>query len=472
MNLGWEAIKGFTANLTQAAVGFAGTIIFARALGPTSFGGYYFLLSIIFLVNRPVWGIGSAAEKRYSETDARRGEIMSAVITVNILLIITVGIFLSSTNVLEAQTNVPSAEVVFITVLGSLIFFFPFQMLIRAGGMPGRATWIDTLRSILTLPLQLAFVLAGFGAAGMGYGLAGATLLTIPITYYTTGTKPKIPNRDTFVSLWKFARYSIPGAFVGKAYDRFDILLLGTILTTGVAGQYEVANKLTVPALFLSGAIISGLMPKVSNLQSKDEDPTTDISNALSFASLISIPIFFGALALPQKLVVTAYGSEYAMAAPYLVGLAFYKVISSQTSVHRATLSGLDLPRINLKFSTLALLVNIVLGVALVVMIGGVGVVIATIVAEAVQYLGAMYTVKSELPEVRVFPTTLLEQVGAGTVMFLALQFLRSFFVLDSVYSVGFVIGCGIVVYGTVLLAVSSRLRVTLRGVYQDVVEK
>ncbi|NIB99456.1 oligosaccharide flippase family protein [Halobacterium sp. R2-5] len=472
LSLGLEAAKAFSANLIQAIVGFAGTVIFARVLGPTSFGGYYFLLSIIFLINRPIWGFGSAAKKRFSEKNAPRGEIVSAITVINFILIAITGTVLLLTNTIKSQSNVPSAELVFLTILGSIIFFFPFQMLIGAKGMPGRSTWLDTLRSVLTLPLQLLFVISGFGAAGMGYGLASATLLTIPVTYYTVGTKPTLPTRETFASLWEFARYSIPGAFVGKAYDRFDILLLGTILTTGVAGHYEVANKLTVPALFLSGAITSGLMPKVSNLQSKSEDPTTDISNALSFASLLAIPIFFGSLALSQKLVVTAYGADYAMAAPYLVGLAFYKVISSQTSVHRSTLSGLDLPRINLKFSTLALLVNVVLGVALVFVIGGIGVVIATIIAEAVQYFGAMYTVKRELPAVEIFPTTFLQQVGAGVAMLFALYGLRGLFVLDSLYSVGLIVGCGAAVYGTVLLVVSPQLRVTLMGVYGDVAGK
>lgn len=471
LNLGWETIKGFSANIIQAGFGFVGTIVFARILGPTSFGGYYFLLSLIFIVNRPIWGVGTAAKKRFSEEGSLGSEIIGAIAVTNIVLVMVTATIIFGTGILEGQTNVPSASLMFVVVLGTIIFFFPFQMLVGASGMPARATWIDTFRSVLTLPAQLGFVLAGFGATGMGYGLATATALTIPITYFSIDSRPSMPSTNTFRSLWDFARYSIPSAFVGKAYDRFDILLLGTILTTGIAGQYEAANKLTIPALFLSGAITSGLMPKVSNLHSKTQDPTSDISNALSFASLIAIPIFFGSLALSQKLVVTAYGSDYAMAAPYLVGLALYKVISSQTSVHRSTLSGLDLPRINLKFSTLALLVNIVLGVALVYLIGGIGVVIATIIAEGVQYLGAMYTVKTELPGVRVFPTTLLEQVSAGIAMFLALYLVRGTLVLDSLLTVGFAVGCGATIYGMVLLLVSHDLRVTIRGVYQDAIE-
>lgn len=468
LDLGWEALKGLLANLVQAVLGFAGTIIFARVLGPTSFGGYYVLLSVIFLVNRPIWGIGFAARKRFSERDAPKGEIVSAIAVVNLALVAVAAAVLFGLDPLAGRTNVPDANLVFVTVLGSIIFFFPFQMLVDAAGKPGRATWIDTLRSVFTFPLQLAFVLGGFGSAGMGYGLAGATLLVMPVTYYSVRIVPKLPSRETFRSLWAFARYSIPGAFVGKAYDRFDVLLLGFVVGTAVSGQYEAAAKLTIPALFLSGPITSGLMPKVSNMGSKGEDPTDDISNALSYTSIIALPIFFGALALSRNLVVTAYGSAYAPAAPFLVGLALYKLISSQTEIHRSTLSGMDMPDINLRVSAFALAVNIVLGVWLIFEIGGIGVVVATVVAEFVQYLGAMLAVRRELPGVDILPTTLVEQGGAALVMYGALVALKGAITLDTLWVVALVVGAGAAVYGGVLLLVSARLRTTIRSVYAD----
>lgn len=472
MNLGWETIKGFSANVIQAGFGFVGTIVFARILGPTSFGGYYFLLSLIFLVNRPIWGIGTAAKKRFSEENSSGSEIVGAITVINVALVILATTVIFGTNILEGQTNVPSESLMFVIVLGAIIFFFPFQMLVGASGMPARATWIDTFRSVLTLPAQLGFVLAGFDAAGMGYGLATATALTIPITYFSVSIRPSIPSIKTFRSLWDFAKYSIPGAFVGKAYDRFDIILLSTILGTGLAGQYEVANKLTIPALFFSGAITSGLMPKISSLHSKAKNPTTDISNALSYASIIAIPIFFGSLALAQRIIVTVYGSEYAIAAPYLIGLALYKVVSSQTSIYRSTLSGLDKPDANLRFSTLALIVNVILGVALVVVIGGIGIVIATIVAETIQYLGTMYLVKKELPAITVLPKTLLKQLGSGLVMYFVVFPVSRVLVLNALPIVVFVVGVGVFVYSAMILAISPSLRVTARGIYQDAISE
>mgnify|MGYP007091109036 FL=1 len=38
IDLSVEVLKGVSAKFTQAVLGFAGTILFARILGPTSFG--------------------------------------------------------------------------------------------------------------------------------------------------------------------------------------------------------------------------------------------------------------------------------------------------------------------------------------------------------------------------------------------------------------------------------------------------
>lgn len=60
MNLGLEAGKGLLAKMIQAVLGFVGTVLFANILGPTSFGAFYILQSIIQIGDRPIRGISSA----------------------------------------------------------------------------------------------------------------------------------------------------------------------------------------------------------------------------------------------------------------------------------------------------------------------------------------------------------------------------------------------------------------------------
>lgn len=469
MKFGLESLKGFTGKILQAVLGFAGTIIFARVLGRADFGGYYFLLSLVFIADRPLQGFGQAIEKRYSEVDAKKGEIAGGGL---ILIGITVGLIGFPVFILQdlliQETNLRSAPLVFMMLLVALGIFFPVQKMLGAEGWVSKQTWNDTLRSVLTLPIQIVFVAAGFGAAGMGYGLAAATLLVVPVGVYFLRIRPAIPSRETIKSLWSYARYSTIAALVGKAYDRFDILLLGVILTTGAVGDYEVAFKLTVPATFLASVIASGLTPKVSNRHSKGQQVAYDVTNAIAYASVLSVPLFFGALAIPESLVVTVYGSEYAGAAEFLVGLALYQVIYSQTLMYQHTLSGLGLPNVRLKINAITLAFNIIAGLALVLTIGAIGVIVATILAEVARYLMSMATVKSRIDGLNTLPRTLLEQSVAGIIMFVLVQVAQQIVSVQSWHDLVLLVGFGVIAYSVVLLLISPGLRLTLSSVYRD----
>lgn len=469
MNLGLESVKGFAGKVVQAVLGFVGTIIFARTLGPTDFGGFYFLLSLVFIADRPLRGFGQAVEKRYSEAGAPKNEIVGGAILWTLGAFVIAGLLVFGLRErLVNATNLEQAPIVFLVLLLAFGVFFPTQKMLGGEGWISKQTWNDTLRSVLTLPLQLAFVFAGFGAAGMGYGLAAATLLVVPVALYFLRVRPAYPSRETLRSLWEYAKYSTVAAFVGKAYDRFDVILLGALLTTSAVGYYEVAFKLTVPATFLAGVVGSGLTPKVSNRHSKGEDVAMDITNAVSYASVLSIPVFFGALAIPEPLIVTAYSPEYAEATAFLVGLALYQVIYSQSLMYQHALSGLDLPDIRMRIAVLTLGFNVVAGVALLYHVGAIGVVVATVLAETTRYLLSLVAVKRRTDGVDVLPRTLFEQVFAGVVMFFAVDTAQNLVGVQSWVELALLVGIGAVTYGAVLLAVSPGFRFTLSSVYRD----
>lgn len=470
-DLGRESLKGFVGNATQAVIGFIGTLIFARLLGPASFGGFYFLMTLATFADRPMRGFVTAAKKRYSETNSPRSEIIGAAL----IIVAAVGIPLSTTALigheyLLSQTSVPNAGIVFVLLLLSIILFVFFQNLVGAAGQPARQIWLDTFRSVLTLPLQLVFVTAGFGAAGMGYGLASASLIGFGIAYYLLSSRPAFPSLETFRSLWAYARYSIPATIVGKAYNRLDVLLLGFLLTPAVVGYYEVAFKLTLPATFLYAAITTGLMPKVSNLHSRNRAVGPDITSALSYASLFAIPLFFGALALPTAIVVTLYGPEYRPAAVLLVGLALYQVLGSQSQIHQATLQGLDLPDVGLRIDAVTLALNVFVGVLLVYTYGAIGAVVATVGAESLRFCLSAYEVQKRVSDLSIIPRSLFEQVVAGIVMFLVVEQLSQVIPITSWIPLVIIVSSGALIYVSTLLTISHQHRKVVRYLFGDIV--
>lgn len=472
INLGLESFKGFLGKGVQYVLGFIGTILFARILGPTSFGGYYTLLSLVFLAEQPLRGVANAIEKRFSEANPPRGEIFGSVFAIHVVAYIVVGVLLAFLgDILVSMTNVNNASLVFFILFTSITSFVVFQRILSASGYPALQIWNDTVRSIFTFPLQLLFIFAGFGAAGMGYGLATASILTIPIAIYSVRISLKIPSRDILNSIWNYAKYSVPGAVVSTAYSRLDLLLIGFILTTGAAGQYEVAYKLTKPAILVSTVVAPALFPKISNLHSRDEAIGTEISNALSFASILAIPIFFGALAIPESLIITIYGGEYRDAAVLLVGLALYQVFSTQVRMYARTIGGIDKPALNLRLSAITLAINIVIGVTLIFEYGALGVVVATILAEFTRYVFYTVVIRRHVSNVRILPRALLEQIAAGALMFVFVEAASNQITVNGWPQLLLIVGIGAVVYSLVLMTISNNLRVTLQSICQDLSE-
>lgn len=470
MDMGVEVTKGVAAKFTMAVLGFVGTIVFARLLGPTSFGGYYLLLSLVQLVDRPVGGWTEASKKRLSEVVSDDREVIGAQLLFNaVLLVVAVVGAIAFSGPLEGYTGLEASTVLFVVLFASLIFFYPFNQFLTARGWIGRQTWIDTFRSLVTLGFQLALVLGGLGAAGMAYGLAGASIVCVPLSQYYLKVWPAMPTSETVRDVWSYARHSIPAYFVGKAYDRFDVLLLGLLLTPAAAGYYEVAAKLTLPAMFVATVASSGLMPKVSNLHSKGERVTTDVVNTLAFVSILAIPLFFGSLALAEKIVVTAYGADFRQAAPLLVGLAMYRVVRSQSSPLQSTINGLDRPDLNFRISALTLAFNVVTGTVLVwILRDPIGVIIATITAELLRYMAAAYVVKTELPGIELLPTLFRHQFVAGAVMFGAVLLLERTVTVASWLKLGAVVGMGAAVYFLALAGLNSQFQRTSRSILRS----
>lgn len=469
ISFGLEISKGFVAKILLAGIGFLGTIVFARVLGPKSFGGFYLVLTIVQLTKLPIDGFSSAAKKRFSETDADRGEILGTSLTIVLIVIVFAGIFaIILKDVFVSYTGLVNASLLFVVLFTAISMFTPMQELLTATGQVSRSIWIDLLRSLFTTPLQLVLVLVGYGATGMAFGLSIATLCTVPVTYYILSTTPELPTRDTFRSMWSYARHSIVSSMLGKAFGQFDLVLLGLLLTPVAAGNYKVAMQLTLPAVMVSDIVGDGLMARISNLHSKGENIAADLSNALAFTSILSIPIFFGGLVLARPLVVTVYGADYMSAAPLLVGLALFRLFRSQTTPLSQAVGGIDRPDINVRISAITLTLNVTLGVALTLEYGSIGVVVATVAAEALRYSILLVIVNQQIENADLIPATLLEQLASAVMMAGIVFVVHQFVSVQSWVHLLVLLGVGGLAYATILVAISETLRQTAFSILRD----
>ncbi|WP_181687174.1 oligosaccharide flippase family protein [Halorhabdus salina] len=464
---GLEVSKGFVAKVILMVIGFLGSIVFARTLGPAVYGAYHVLVSVANILDNPIRGLGTACQKRISEHDRDNGAILTIGLGGTTLIGAgTVGIlFVASPylDVFDIQNGTVLAGIVFI----GLIFFKILQPLISGTGHFGTSIVLDMVRSIFTIPLQLFLVSFGLGVAGMVYGLAVASLAMVPISLYVLNTRLSIPSRQTVRDVLSYAKFSIPNGFIGSAYGQLDILLLGAVLGSGASGQYKIALQLSLPATLLSMVMGTGLLSEVSSRESQDKEIAQQVTNNVVFASLLAIPMFFGALAMPESIVVTVFGSEYRHAAPLLVGLMIYQIIRTQSSQISSVIEGIDRPDLMLYLNGVTLVVNLTLGIALVYQIGVIGVVAATIVAEGTKF-GTMTAVARKEVAYDPLPRPVVYEAIAGGVMFIVVKMIHQWWGVASWFDLLALVGLGAVIYAVVLVSLSDIFMHTARQILSD----
>ncbi|GAA0297098.1 lipopolysaccharide biosynthesis protein [Halarchaeum salinum] len=467
-DFGLEVSKGVLAKITMAGVGFLGSIIFARVLGPTGYGTFYVIVTLVNVLNNGVTGWGVACKKRLTEGRDIHASLGAALIGSFVSIVVFVPAAVAVLSVTRAY-DIGGLYLPFAVLLASVSLFATTNRVLSGRRNFSDAEWTDTLRSVFTTPAQLLLVLLGLGAAGMAYGLAAATLLTVPFVVWRIGALPVIPSCEMLSNVWAYAKHSIVNDLLGSTQSRVDILLLGALATSGIVGQYQIGLTLTMPALFASDAAASGLMARVSGRLSRGESAIKDVNNTLSYASVLSIPIFFGVLAIPNRLVVTIFGPQYAAAIPLLVGLALYRMIQTQSQQLASIINGLDLPDVNTRISAVSLVTNVVVGYLFWTWVGPVGIVASSIIAETGRWLASVYAVTRSMDGVTPVPRPVIEQIVAGVIMFCAVSVLSESFSLSSWLSVMLVVCVGAVTYGVVLVVVSRHFRTTALGILADV---
>lgn len=418
IDFGREAFKGITAKGIVFLFGFVATAYFARVLGPAVLGGYFLLLSIVTFVNRVPHGIGGACQKRLAEVDTPDDEILGVLLGTTALVAVggTLAAFLAR-DLLRSYTGLDGAAFLFVLLLTAISLYVPLLFLLCSLGRFGDKEWVELLRDIVERPVQLGLVALGLGATGMAYGRLGATVAAIPLLLLLLSIRPAIPSRETVSSVWRFARANIASNVVGKAYTRFDIFLLGFASTTAAVGFYETALILTQFGVLISSVVMNGLFSKVSALDSEGRNVEDAVVSTLSYTGVIAIPQFVLVVILGGPIVRGLYGGEFVGAIPFVVGLAFYRVVQVQRETLDSSLKGLDRPDLVFRSTTTAVVVNFLVGVPLLVVYGPIGVVVGTIVAELLQLALLHRFLSSEGYAVPTVPFALRAQAGSALLM-------------------------------------------------------
>jgi O-antigen/teichoic acid export membrane protein len=248
---------------------------------------------------------------------------------------------------------------------------------------------------------------------------------------------------------------------VTSLYNSADIIFIRWFSGTGAVGFYSAANQLGMPAAMFAGSIQRALLVKSSGLSSKGEAVLSDLENAVSYSGLIGIPLLFGALAMPNALMVTVFGGDFSGAGTALIGLSIFHVLDAYKKAFDAVLSGTDRPQLTFRTNLIVACVHVVVAVVLGSRYGLLGVIAATVAAEALR-LTQYQLYARQYFDGFVLPRPVLEQVASAMAMYVAVEAVLLRVAITGWVPLVAVVGLGVVVYFVALLGLSSHFRHTL----------
>lgn len=465
-NFGLQIGIGIVGKALGAIVAFAGSIVLARTIGDTGYGAFYLLLSISMFIDNPISQWAIACRKRMTETSFPTEQAAGAVYLGAILG--TMAITIIAIVIDGVYGTVRGIDIrLLAVVLGGSVFYIGTKQILNGTTNFGLNPWLETGREVVRVAFQIALVLLISDVAGMVLGLTAASLLFVPVILKLTDIRPAFPSINNLVIISKFAKSSIPNGFVSSALSQIDIIILGALAGTAIVGNYRIAMNLLFPANFIVATMAPGMMSRVSNMDSRGEDPSKAVTDALSYASVLAVPMAAGAAVMGNIVAVTVYSSEFSRAGPFMLWLGIYYVIQTQMRVHGSTLSGLDRPDLVLKLNAIGFLVNAALGIGLFFVVGPIGVVYATVVGVAVRYVMGAYWVQRYL-NITIIPRPLRHQLIAASLMGSGLLVARESVTFGSWQIVIGAVIIGGAVYGATLAIVSNALRQTVLAIVND----
>lgn len=462
ISLGRETLISFVAKVVHAVIGFAGIIIFYRLLGPTTVGRYYTILAGVILTGQVTNGVYNAIRKRVSEAKTSISTYLGVgFITWVLQLPLAV---LGAVVVLKFIGEITPRGVALTVVMVLSHTLFTLINRVYAASHPGSSMWVDTVRSLLTFAFQVGLILNGFGVVGLMTGYFAAAFISALGVWIKLGVVPSVPSRQAFERVYEFARWSVPTTFTVDLYRRLDVLILSALVGSTAVGLYEPALRLTVPATFVSMSVGTSLTVKASGLSSLGRGVVEDTKNALSYTSLLAIPLFFGAVSIAEPLMRTVYGPSATAGTVALVGLALFQVFNSFRIPFESVFDGINRPDLRFYVSVLAVIVNIPGAIYLGLRFGLEGVVAATILAEGVRVL-ALQVLAYRLFDDFMITRSVVEQVFSGLAMYLVVEaVLASGFTIHSWTSLIAILAVGGATYFVVLAAISQHFKQTVRN--------
>lgn len=458
LKLGKTAALHFLSEVAISISGFIATLAIARVLGSEGVGIYALGISVFVWVNLPISGLAEALKKRISEGIDKSEYIISGTILIFLAISVTSLLMIMFRSTINDYIGGKIAFFIILVLLANVLFNSATNSL-RGLKKVAHAGWTRAIERVLRASIQVVLIILGYNVAGLFVGYAASMVIGSFIAVFFINVNPKLPNAHHFRSLLSYAKYGWSSGLKGTAFSWMDTIVLGFFVSSSQIGIYEVSWSLASFLVVASRSINSTLFPQVSELSVNEEYEKIHhyLNEGLIFTGVFLIPGLFGAVAVGEGLL-RVYGAEFAQGYYILILLITARIFDAYASQIVSVIRAVDKPDIALRIDMVFLGANISLNFLFVYTHGWYGAAVATLLSGIVTLGFGFYSLSTLIGRPTVPYMEIVKEIIAGGVMFTVVAFLTS--ILPSGYHITvLLIFCGIIVYTTVLIIASERIR-------------
>ncbi|MEM0965500.1 MAG: flippase [Verrucomicrobiota bacterium] len=387
-NTGWL----FGGRMLQLVLGLFVSIAVARYLGPSDFGLFNFVLSIVALLAvLGNLGLQALAKRQFVEEPDCRDDILGTCLVLSVSAGLLVYACLLAVASFVTSSNLDFA--LFSLLGASSLLFGPFKLIEVWFQSQVRSDLAVTATGISLIVFSLVKLGAiYFGASVLEFAyisLVSAISFSCLLIYFYKkhfGSVLRWRFKHTIAS--DFLKQCWPLILSGLAiavYMKIDQIMLGTLLGQEAVGYYSVAVKISSVWYFIPAILATSLFPAIMNARKRSRklyvgrlQQYFDLNAGLSY--LICVPLSFAAPLIVDLL----FGDEFSDSGPILAVQAWSSLFVFLGVARGEYLVAEKLFKFSFCCTVLGAIINIALNYALIPVHGGLGAAIATLVSYAV----------------------------------------------------------------------------------------
>lgn len=277
--------------------------------------------------------------------------------------------------------------IILFTVSNALAVFGAIQSGLQRMDISNKIAIAISIPSIIG---TILFLELGYGLPGLMVnnaiilGISGITSLVIAFRILPTlRLNPFLFNRKTFKMLYGFGIKRWVTHIEDIVTFQTDKLLISHFLILGLVGYYQLGYLIIGKAREIPSLLISAIVPAVSELNAgqKREKIIELYSRGTKYLLAIAFPLFFFIFTSADLIIFSWLGKNFTNTVLVIQIFAPSFLIMSLFAMGSAVAVGMGKPEFQMKAAGIQSILNIILSIILIIKIGFIGVLLATLIS-------------------------------------------------------------------------------------------